>query len=112
MPTVRYERKAPRVWTVAEAKARLSEVLRRAEAEPQRIGARKTFVVVPARVWYDRTEPREPLGRWLIENMPAAGPIEIPPRGEDGRRPAPFADWTEQDWAAFDRKHFGGGPGE
>ena len=112
MPAVRHERKAPRVWTVAEAKARLSEVLRRAETEPQRIGARKTFVVVPAHVWRDRTEPREPLGRWLIENMPAAGPIEIPPRGEDERRPAPFADWTEQDWAAFDRRHFGGGSGE
>ena len=112
MPAVRHERKAPRVRTVAEAKARLSEVLRRAETEPQRIGARKTFVVVPAHVRRDRTEPREPLGRWLIENMPAAGPIEIPPRGEDGRRPAPFADWTEQDWAAFDRRHFGGGSGE
>ena len=112
MPAVRNERKAPRVWTVAEAKSRLSEVLRRAETEPQRIGTRKTFVVVPAHVWRDRTEPREPLGRWLVENMPAAGPIDIPPRGEDGRRPAPFADWTEQDWAAFDRRRFGGGSGE
>ena len=37
-----------RIWTVAEAKARLSEVLRLAEEEgPQRIGARKPFVVVP-----------------------------------------------------------------
>ena len=37
-----------RVWTIAEAKARLSEVLRLAEEEgPQRIGARKPFVVVP-----------------------------------------------------------------
>ena len=35
-----------RVWTVAEAKARLSETLRLAEEEgPQRIGTRKSFVV-------------------------------------------------------------------
>ena len=40
-----------RVWTVAEAKAKLSEVLRLAESEgPQRIGTRKPFIVVPAAV--------------------------------------------------------------
>jgi len=111
MSKIEYERKAPRVWTVAEAKARLSEVLRRAEDEPQRIGARKTFVVVPAHVWRDRSEPREPLGRWLLENMPDAGPVEVPARGEGRERPVPFADWTEQDWAAFDRKRLGDGPG-
>ena len=44
--------KPDRVWTVAEAKARLSEILRLAEEEgPQRIGARKPFVVVPEHVW-------------------------------------------------------------
>ena len=41
--------KPHRVWTVAEAKARLSEILRLAEAEgPQTIGTRRPFVVVPA----------------------------------------------------------------
>ena len=39
-----------RIWTVANAKARLSEILRLAETEgPQRIGARRSFVVVPDR---------------------------------------------------------------
>ena len=47
-----------RVWTVAEAKARLSEVLRLAEEEgPQRIGARRPFVVVPAAVWRRKRVP-------------------------------------------------------
>ena len=47
-----------RVWTVAEAKARLSEVLRLAEEEgPQRIGTRKRFVVVPAAVWEEKRGP-------------------------------------------------------
>ena len=44
-----------RVWTVAEAKAKLSEVLRLAEEEgPQRIGLRRPFVVVPEHVWQNR----------------------------------------------------------
>ena len=100
------ERKSPRAWTVAEAKARLSEVLRRAEDEgPQRIGTRKEFVIVPARVWDERQEPRQSLGHWLIENMPRFGEIEVPPRHEGQGRPVPFADWTDADWEAFDRKH-------
>ena len=47
-----------KVWTVAEAKARLSEVLRLAEEEgPQRIGARKCFVVVPEHLWQEKMAP-------------------------------------------------------
>ena len=52
--------KPRRVWTVAEAKARLSEILRLAEEEgPQHIGARKPFVVVPASVWHAKNENTE-----------------------------------------------------
>ena len=75
-----------RVWRVAEAKARLSEILRLAEEEgPQRIGRRKPFVVVPERLWRERSAPapaasRMPLGRWLVENMPRGTNLEIPPR--------------------------------
>ena len=59
-----------RVWTVAEAKAKLSEILRLAETEgPQRIGARRPFIVVPADAWYEKTQSRKkermPLGQWL-----------------------------------------------
>ena len=103
---VTYERKSPRVWTVAEAKARLSEVLRRADDEgPQRIGTRKAFVVVPARVWDEKTEPQPSLGQWLIANGPGVGPLELPPRDARHERPGPFNDWTEDDWKAFDRLH-------
>ncbi len=84
-----------RVWTVAEAKARLSEILRLAESEgPQHIGARRSFVVVPADAWYDRTEPRKPLGQWLVENMPRGIELEIPSRGTT-RKP-PFIDEYEE----------------
>ena len=81
-----------RVWTVSEAKARLSEVLRRSETEgPQRIGARRAFVVVPADVWYANSPQREPMGKWLVENMPRGIDLEIPERKE-GDRSIPFAD--------------------
>ena len=84
--------KPHRVWTVAEAKARLSEILRLAEAEgPQHIGRRKSFVVVPAEAWYEKTPPRKPLGQWLIENAPRGVNLEIP-RDRESRRPIPFVD--------------------
>ena len=84
-----------RTWTVAEAKARLSEILRLAEAEgPQHIGARKSFVVVPAEVWYEKTPPRKPLGQWLVENMPRGIELEIPDRSSN--RKIPFVDKEDE----------------
>ena len=74
------------VWTVAEAKARLSEILRLAEEEgPQCIGARKAFIVVPERTWRDRTSHRKTLGQWLVDNMPRGVVLEAPGRREPGR---------------------------
>lgn len=85
-----------RVWTVAEAKARLSEILRLAEFEgPQRIGARKAFVVVPARVWAEKESQRKPLGRWLIEHTPRGAELAIPSRRERGRT-IPFVDEADE----------------
>ena len=84
--------KPHRVWTVAEAKARLSEILRLAEAEgPQHIGARRSFVVVPAGAWYAKTPPRRPMGQWLVDNMPRGIDLELPSRHEPGRE-VPFRD--------------------
>ena len=79
-----------RVWTVAEAKAHLSEILWLAESEgPQRIGTRRSFVVVPADAWDDKANPRKPLGRWLIENMPCGIDLEVPERRS--ARQVPFS---------------------
>ena len=87
---------SPRVWTVAEAKARLSEILRLSEEEgPQRIGTRKSFVVVPEHVWREReTKPRKPLGQWLIENMSRGVELELPDRSSN--RPIPFVDEDDE----------------
>lgn len=85
-----------RTWTVAEAKAKLSEVLRLAEEEgPQRIGLRRPFVVVPAAAWDARQARDKHLGRWLIENMPRGLNWEIP-RDRQSNRPVPFSEEDER----------------
>ena len=82
------------VWTVAEAKARLSEVLRLAEEEgPQRIGVRRPFIVVPEYLWQQRAPDRMPLGQWLVGNVPRGLNLELPDRGSE--RPVPFVDEAE-----------------
>ncbi len=80
-----------RTWRVAEAKARLSEILRLADEQgPQRIGVRKPFVVVSERLWREKAPIRPPLGRWLIDHMPRGLDLEIP-RERGSARPIPFA---------------------
>ena len=74
------------VWTVAEAKARLSEVLRLAEEEgPQRIGVRKSFIVVTEKLWQAQVPDRKPFGQWMVENMPRGIELELPDRNDAGR---------------------------
>ena len=66
--------KPQRVWTVAEAKAHLSEILRLAEVEgPQTIGTRRPCVVVPADTWYAKAAPRkDPLASGSLRTYHAA----------------------------------------
>ena len=79
-----------RVWTVAEAKARLSEILRLAEDEgPQQIGLQRPCVVVTADAWQAKTPPRTPLGQWLLANAPRGTNLEVP-RERDSRRGSAF----------------------
>jgi prevent-host-death family protein len=74
-------------WSVQEAKAKLSEVLRRAREEgPQVIGSAHPCVVVPLEAWQDGTNPRPPLGRWLARTTPRGEPLELPDRREPDRR--------------------------
>ena len=58
------------VWAVAHAKTHLSEILRRAEEEPQQIGKRRPYIVVPAEQWHALKHERPPIGKWLVDNMP------------------------------------------
>ena len=90
-----------RVWTVTEAKAKLSEILRRAETEgPQRIGTRRPFIVVPADAWYGNEtqlpkKERMPFGQWLIENTPRGANLEIPSSRRSNRK-IPFVDYDAE----------------
>jgi prevent-host-death family protein len=78
------------MWSVQEAKSRLSEIMRLArDGEPQVIGSRDPCVVVSAKQ-FDAARPRKHLGRWLVESAPRGTPIELPPRGPD--RGDPFAE--------------------
>ena len=72
-----------RIWTITEAKARLSEVLRLVREEgPQYIGAKKSFVIVSKEEWLSLTQPKMPIGTWLIDNMTIPGELELPDRNE------------------------------
>lgn len=84
--------KSQHVWTVAEAKAKLSEILMLAETEgPQRIGVRKSFILIPAKLWQAKESPKKPMGQWLLENMPRGTNLPVPDRREPGRE-IPFID--------------------
>ena len=84
--------KSQHVWTVAEAKAKLSEILRLAETEgPQRIGVRRSFILVPSKLWQTKEPPRKHMGRWLVENMPRGTNLPVPDRREPERE-IPFID--------------------
>ncbi len=75
-----------RTWTITEAKARLSEVLRLVREEgPQFIGAKKSFVVISKQEWLALTQPKKPLGLWLVENMPTLDELELSDRNEPER---------------------------
>lgn len=83
-----------RAWTVRDAKAKLSEVLRRARDDgPQRIGERDTYIVVTEAEWQRVTTPKPHLGAWLLENMPEIDGLELPDR-RDRERGSPFDETT------------------
>jgi prevent-host-death family protein len=88
-------------WTVQDAKAQLSELLRRARAgEPQRIGVTDACVVVSEKAW-TALHPSG-LGAWLVESAPRGQDLELPPRRS--RRGDPFAEHADADDATIARR--------
>ena len=51
--------KKPHTWTVADAKARLSELLRLANDQPQYIGSNRSHVVIKTCLLYTSPSPRD-----------------------------------------------------
>ncbi len=86
------------MWTIEQAKSDFSDLQRRARAgEPQIIDGEQQYVVIALNEYerLTRRGNRPPLGRWLVENAPRVGDIELPPRSKD--RPIPFEDWSDQE---------------
>jgi len=80
-------------WTVSQAKTHLSTILRRAKAgEPQIIGTREQYVVIPLEEFQKQQRP--PIGTWLIREGAKVAFEDahalLPSRHDD--RPVPFAD--------------------
>ena len=81
-----------KTWSVQTAKAKLSEILRRARAgEPQVIGTEEPCVVVSEQAWRRATKSGDEFGRWLVKNTPRGASLELPKRSGT-RRSDPFAD--------------------
>ena len=88
--TIHQQTSGQKTWTISEAKARLSEVLRLAGEEgPQYIGTKTSYVVIPEAHWRSLNQPKKALGLWLVENMPATAELELPDRHEPERE-VPF----------------------
>ncbi|WP_448950542.1 type II toxin-antitoxin system prevent-host-death family antitoxin [Labrys neptuniae] len=71
------------VWSVPDAKAKLSEILRRArDGERQVIGAQDPCVLLSMAEFEDlqRKAGAIHLGQWLVENAPRGVAFEPPPR--------------------------------
>jgi hypothetical protein len=76
-----------RVWSVADAKSRLSEILWRARGgEAQIIGTQDPCVVLSMGAFADleRKAGQVHLGRWLVEHAPKVE-FEAPERKADDR---------------------------
>jgi len=79
----------PKAWTIADAKARLSELLRLANETPQYIGTKKSYVLISQEKWEKLNRPEQPLGGWLVDNLSDFDDLELPSRA-DPEREIPF----------------------
>ncbi len=80
---------AKATWTVAEAKAKFSEVVQKAEKEgPQRITRRgeDAVVVVSRKEWDKKTKRKGTLLEFFMNSPLRGSGIEIPPRSKSNRR--------------------------
>ena len=78
MTAPRHHPPASGSWTVADAKARLSEVIERAQTDPQIITrhGKPSAVVVSAEEWARKTERKGTLAEFLLAS-PLRGPTSI-----------------------------------
>lgn len=77
------------MWTVSNAKAQLSEILRLARAgKPQVIGQSEPCVVIAKSAFDALTVTHKTKGQWLIDAAASLGfELELPPRQDDRHIP-------------------------
>lgn len=76
-------------WSVQDAKAQLSELLRRARGgEAQRIGLSEPCLLISEAAW--AAHRSDGLGSWLVETAPRGTDLDLPPRAT--HRSDPFSD--------------------
>ncbi len=74
-------------WSVALAKARLSEVIERAQSEPQTItrNGKPSVVVVSAEEWQRKTERKGSLAEFLLASPLRGAELDLERRGDEPR---------------------------
>ena len=77
----------PDTWSLAGAKARLSEVIDRAQAGPQIItrNGKPSAVVVSAQEWARKTERKGTLAEFLLTSPLRGADLELERRGDTPR---------------------------
>lgn len=75
------------MWSIAEAKSRLSEILRQVRAgEPQIIGSHDPCVIVSLHDYQTKIADADHDGLWLIDHAAQLGhELPVPPRHHDRR---------------------------
>ena len=81
----------PRLDRCRSKGSSIGGVAPREQEGPQRIGVRKSFIVVPAELWSTNSQSAKPLGRWLVDNRPRGANLDAPDRREPARL-IPFID--------------------
>ena len=74
-------------WTVAGAKAKLSEVMERAQSAPQTItrNGKPSVVVVSAEEWQGKTARKGSLAEFLLESPLHGADMDLERQGDEPR---------------------------
>ncbi len=74
-------------WTVAGAKAKLSEVMERAQSAPQTItrNGKPSVVVVSAEEWQRKTARKGSLAEFLLESPLHGADLDLERQGDEPR---------------------------
>lgn len=77
-------------WTVASAKAKLSEVIERAQSTPQTItrNGKPSVVVVSAEEWQRKTARKGTLAEFLMESPLRGADLDLERQRDEPRDPA------------------------